>query len=134
MVGEKFFKPIFSWSIGWYWKSCVLSRVLPSNCQCKYDGWQWNGLEPSHTWKKSGWPDIAFINPGEKFNWNILHENNINKPFFLSGGIGLKDVEKLKTFKHPFFYCVDVNSKVEISEGVKDMGVVKELADELLTN
>ena len=69
----------------------------------------------------------AYGGTGEKFDWKILSENKINKPFFLSGGIGLNDIEKLKTFEHPFFYCVDVNSRVEISEGIKNMESIKEL-------
>ena len=56
----------------------------------------------------------AYGGTGEKFDWKILNKNKINKPFFLSGGIGLKDIEKLKAFEHPFFYAVDVNSKVEV--------------------
>ncbi len=74
----------------------------------------------------------AYGGTGEKFDWNLLQQNKINKPFFLSGGIGVKDVEKLKTFEHPFFYCVDVNSRVEIANGIKDMVAVKTIADELL--
>ncbi len=74
----------------------------------------------------------AYGGTGEMFDWNLLHENKINKPFFLSGGIGVKDIEKLATFNHPFFYCVDVNSRVEVSEGVKNMRAVKILADRLL--
>lgn len=74
----------------------------------------------------------AYGGTGEKFNWKILQQNKINKPFFLSGGISLKDVEKLKAFEHPFFYCVDVNSRMEISEGVKDMQAIKTMAQELL--
>ncbi len=74
----------------------------------------------------------AYGGTGEKFDWNLLHQNKINKPFFLSGGIGLNDIEKLKTFEHPFFYCVDVNSKVEIADGIKDMVAVKTMADKLL--
>lgn len=69
----------------------------------------------------------AYGGTGEKFDWKILSENKINKPFFLSGGIGLNDIEKLKVFEHPFFYCVDVNSRVEISEGIKNMESIKEL-------
>ena len=69
----------------------------------------------------------AYGGTGEKFDWKILSENKINKPFFLSGGIGLNDIEKLKVFEHPFFYCVDVNSRVEISDGVKNMESIKEL-------
>lgn len=74
----------------------------------------------------------AYGGTGEKFNWQLLNQNKINKPFFLSGGIGLPDTEKLKSFKHPFFYCVDINSRMEISEGVKDMKAIKAMAEELL--
>jgi phosphoribosylanthranilate isomerase len=70
----------------------------------------------------------AYGGTGEKFDWKILTKNKINKPFFLSGGIGLKDVEKLRAFEHPFLYAVDVNSRVEIAEGVKDIESIKELA------
>ena len=73
----------------------------------------------------------AYGGTGEKFDWEILNTNIINKPFFLSGGIGLADVEKVKAFHHPFLYAVDVNSKVEIADGVKDIPVVKMLFDEL---
>ena len=74
----------------------------------------------------------AYGGTGEKFDWKVLNENKINKPFFLSGGIGVNDIEKVKAFEHPFFYCVDVNSKVEIAEGIKDINMVREIANELL--
>jgi phosphoribosylanthranilate isomerase len=74
----------------------------------------------------------AYGGTGEKFDWKVLNENKINKPFFLSGGIGINDIEKVKAFEHPFFYCVDVNSKVEIANGVKDINIVREIANELL--
>jgi len=61
---------------------------------------------------------------GQQFDWNILAKAKIEKPFFLSGGIGLEDAAKLKAFKHPDFYAVDINSKFEKSAGVKDMGAV----------
>ena len=68
---------------------------------------------------------------GEKFDWEILQNNKINKPFFLSGGIGLADVEKLRSFSHPFLYAVDVNSMLEIEPGIKDMQQVKKLIEDL---
>lgn len=74
----------------------------------------------------------AYGGTGEKFDWKVLNENKINKPFFLSGGIGLKDVEKLKTFHHPYFYCADLNSRVEIEAGIKDIAAIHEMADQLL--
>jgi phosphoribosylanthranilate isomerase len=73
----------------------------------------------------------AYGGTGEKFDWKILLENKINKPFFLSGGIGVSDIEKLKAFTHPFFYAVDVNSRVEIEDGVKDIKAISLLAHEL---
>lgn len=73
----------------------------------------------------------AYGGTGEKFDWQLLNDNKINKPFFLSGGIGLNDVEKLKAFEHPFFYAVDVNSKVEIADGIKDIAAISKLAHEL---
>ncbi len=74
----------------------------------------------------------AYGGTGEKFDWNILLDNKINKLFFLSGGIGLADIEKIKSFTHPFFYAVDVNSKVETEDGVKDLKSITELSHELL--
>ena len=57
--------------------------------------------------------------------------NIINKPFFLSGGIGLADIEKVKAFHHPFLYAVDINSMVETEPGIKDMEQVKQFVQEL---
>ncbi len=68
---------------------------------------------------------------GEKFNWNLLENSMIGKPFFLSGGISSEDAEALKTFHHPFFYGVDVNSRFEIEPGIKDMTLIKEFVRQL---
>jgi len=67
----------------------------------------------------------AYGGTGEKFDWQILKNNKINKPFFLSGGIGFDDVEKVKGLQHPFLYAVDVNSRFEIEPGVKNIGQVE---------
>ena len=61
---------------------------------------------------------------GKQFDWKLLTKAKIEKPFFLSGGIGVDDVAKVKAFKHPDYYAVDINSKVEKEPGVKDMGLV----------
>ncbi len=72
---------------------------------------------------------------GKKFNWSILDEAQINKPFLLSGGIGLDDVETIKTFaagRHQDqLFAVDVNSMFETSPGVKDMEKVRQFAARL---
>ena len=61
---------------------------------------------------------------GKQFDWKLLSKAKIEKPFFLSGGIGVADVVRVKAFKHPDYYAVDINSKVEKEPGVKDMGLV----------
>jgi len=72
---------------------------------------------------------------GKKFDWNVLKEANINKLFFLSGGIEPGDEESIKTFvKEPVaqkLFSIDINSKFEIAPGVKDMRKVKALVDKL---
>ncbi len=61
---------------------------------------------------------------GKQFDWTIITKAKIEKPFFLSGGIGLEDAVKVKAFRHPDFYAVDINSRFEKEPGVKDMALV----------
>ena len=67
---------------------------------------------------------------GKKFDWNTLKDLNIGKPFFLSGGIGLDDIEKLHEFtQDPVakdLFSIDVNSRFETSPGIKDMDKLRE--------
>ena len=68
---------------------------------------------------------------GQKFNWKLLENSIIGKPFFLSGGIAPGDVEVLKNFTHPYFYGVDINSRFEIKPGIKDIKLVKQFLSDL---
>lgn len=61
---------------------------------------------------------------GKQFDWKVLSKAKIEKPFFLSGGISVEDIDKVKRFKHPDYYGVDINSRFEKEPGVKDMGQV----------
>src|SRR5579875_374419 len=75
---------------------------------------------------------------GRKFNWNRLRGLNIGKPFFLSGGIEPGDASLVKDFmQDPVakdLFVVDINSRFELSPGVKDMNKVKQFIDELKSN
>lgn len=62
---------------------------------------------------------------GKKFSWSVLEKYALNTPFFLSGGIELSDVENIKTFRHPMFYGIDVNSGFETSPGNKNEALIK---------
>ncbi len=64
---------------------------------------------------------------GEKFDWKLVKKSKIEKPFFLSGGISLDDLELIKSFKHPDYYGIDVNSRFEKSPGIKDMAMLLQL-------
>ena len=68
---------------------------------------------------------------GEKFDWKKLAEAEIQKPFFISGGIGPGDAALVKKFSHPDFFGVDINSLFEKEPGVKDMGLVLQFVNGL---
>lgn len=96
--------------------------------------------EDNVLWKVKDYMDIAdmflfdtegagYGGTGKQFDWNILRGLNIGKPFFLSGGIGPDDVDKLKEFSgEPVskdLFSADVNSKFEIAPGIKDMNMLR---------
>jgi phosphoribosylanthranilate isomerase len=59
---------------------------------------------------------------GTVFDWTILKKYTSDKPFFLSGGIGineLKAIEEISKTNLPI-HAVDVNSKFEIEPGRKN--------------
>jgi phosphoribosylanthranilate isomerase len=71
--------------------------------------------------------DTKGPNPGGNgfcFDWEVLKNYNSETPYFLSGGIGIKDIEKLKTFRSSKIaekcHAVDVNSKFELQPAYKD--------------
>ena len=68
--------------------------------------------------------DYSIGGTGKQFDWSLLSTAKIEKPFFLSGGIGPDDAPKIKTFKHPDLFAVDINSRFEKEPGVKDMGLI----------
>jgi len=69
---------------------------------------------------------------GQLFDWNILKGLSLNKPFLLSGGIGLGDIDKINQFVQDSvsenLSALDINSKFEISPGVKNMELIEKFA------
>ena len=65
---------------------------------------------------------------GYTFNWDVLKNYPSATPYFLSGGIGLDEVDIIQSFlqkkESKYCYAIDVNSKFEIKPGLKD---IKEL-------
>lgn len=60
---------------------------------------------------------------GTLFDWKILEAYNYPLPFFLSGGIGLSEVDQLKSFFElqvsKNCYAIDLNSRFESEPGIK---------------
>lgn len=59
---------------------------------------------------------------GVKFNWDLL--KNYNKEFVLAGGIGTDNALKALEYKPN---VLDINSRVENSQGLKDIALIQEL-------
>lgn len=78
---------------------------------------------------------VGYGGTGKKFDWSMLKDSTIGKPFFLSGGIEPGDEEELKAFAQlpvaKALFAIDINSKFESSPGVKDMEKVKTFIDNL---
>jgi phosphoribosylanthranilate isomerase len=68
---------------------------------------------------------------GTSFNWEILREYDNEIPFFLSGGVGLENIEEVMKLKGLNLFALDVNSKVEVEPGRKDIEKLKKLAQSL---
>lgn len=58
---------------------------------------------------------------GEKFDWTLLKNYCLEIPYFLSGGIGEEDIDDLLLADIPQGFILDVNSKIEIRPGLKDV-------------
>ena len=71
---------------------------------------------------------------GYTFNWEILKKYPSKKPFFLSGGIGLDEIEKVKEILKTNLpiHVIDINSKFETEPGLKDLEKLKEFKTKLI--
>ena len=70
---------------------------------------------------------------GFTFDWEVLDKYPSQKPFFLSGGIGvdnLNEIKKLVKTKLPI-HAVDVNSKFENAPGNKNIELLKKFKKEI---
>lgn len=58
---------------------------------------------------------------GIPFDWSLLEKYPYSVPFFLSGGIGPDNIDNIKYLKHPSFFAIDINSRIESAPGLKDI-------------
>ncbi|WP_316809797.1 phosphoribosylanthranilate isomerase [Pedobacter heparinus] len=58
---------------------------------------------------------------GKTFNWKLLERYTLDKPYFLSGGIGPEHLLQLKEITDTRLYAIDINSRFETAPGLKDI-------------
>jgi len=61
----------------------------------------------------------------KKFDWSLLSKLNIKKPWFLSGGINISNISKIKKYANPD--GIDLSSGVEESPGIKNIEMINNL-------
>lgn len=71
---------------------------------------------------------------GVKFDWSVLKDYPHQKPFFLSGGIGVEDVKEVKKIQDSGLpvYAVDINSRFEKEPGLKNIKLIKNFKKEFM--
>ena len=62
---------------------------------------------------------------GKTFDWKMLDNYKLDKPYFLSGGIDLQHAAAIKQIKDSKLYALDINSRFEVEPGVKDVEKVE---------
>lgn len=66
-------------------------------------------------------PTAGYGGSGISFDWSLLSSYRGKTPFFLAGGLGMECLPELKAFRHPRWLGIDLNSRFEIAQGVKDV-------------
>lgn len=64
---------------------------------------------------------------GKSFDWELLEKYTLSKSFFLSGGLSIHNIGKIKYTKHPMLVGLDFNSQLEDSNTRKIKEEVSEL-------
>jgi phosphoribosylanthranilate isomerase len=70
---------------------------------------------------------------GTAFDWKVLKNYPSTKPFFLSGGIGIEEIEAINEISKTNLplYAIDINSKFEIEPGLKNVKLLSSFKNNL---
>ncbi len=68
---------------------------------------------------------------GQRFDWQVLDDLELEKGIILSGGIGPAAAGEARRHNPRGVVGVDVNSKAEMEPGVKDVTILKQIYNEL---
>jgi phosphoribosylanthranilate isomerase len=68
---------------------------------------------------------------GKSFDWELLEKYTLSKPFFLSGGLSIHNIGKIKYTNYPMLVGLDFNSRLEDSNTKKITEEVSELIEKI---
>jgi phosphoribosylanthranilate isomerase len=70
----------------------------------------------------------SFGGNGTAFDWSLLRKYDNDKPFLLSGGVSLDNIERVIELSRSLpIYGIDINSQFEIEAGLKDIERIQQL-------
>lgn len=72
----------------------------------------------------------AYGGSGKQFDWELLRQNEIPRPYLLSGGIGSEDAGKVAQIDLPGMIGIDVNSRFETEPGQKNIELLQKIISE----
>ncbi|MCK0205715.1 phosphoribosylanthranilate isomerase [Ornithobacterium rhinotracheale] len=70
----------------------------------------------------------AYGGTGKTFDWQLLNQVKTDQKYFLSGGVSLDNLAQAKNL-NPKPFALDINSKFEISAGVKDLELIAQMKE-----
>lgn len=68
---------------------------------------------------------------GRTFDHSLLSRYSGSTPFLLSGGLGPESASQLRSFSHPAFWGIDLNSRFEVAPALKSVGMLKQFLYEI---
>lgn len=68
---------------------------------------------------------------GKTFDWELLENYTLSKPFFLSGGLSIHNIGKIKYVNYPMLVGLDFNSQLEDTNTKKITEEVSELIEKI---
>jgi len=61
----------------------------------------------------------------KSFDWKLIIDIKIEKPWFLSGGININNIKEIENYAIP--YGIDISSGVEVKQGIKNNDKISSL-------
>tara|TARA_R110000850_G_scaffold277151_1_gene424824 strand:- start:16101 stop:16736 length:636 start_codon:yes stop_codon:yes gene_type:complete len=71
----------------------------------------------------------AFGGSGKTFDWTLLSQYQLETPFFLSGGLGVENLDAILKLRHDILHGLDFNSKLEDAPGLKNIQMINKVLD-----